>query len=155
MFPWNQFPFNKEIKDKFEKLNQKEVNEYVQGMLGKVFPNDLNYSMNQQQETETQNRQEPRKSQNQLTYRVIETHKYVFVRIEIQQREWLKKLKMYHTTNQLILEHIPKDGDQTLITLPTLVNKKGAKADFQDAILEIQLYKLIDRHLSEIHVDDF
>lgn len=76
------------------------------------------------------------------------------MRIEIQKREWLKQLKMYHTTNQLILEHIPKDSDQTLITLPTLVNKKGAKADYQDAILEIQLYKLIDRQLSEIHVDD-
>lgn len=153
MFPWNQFPFNKEMKAKFEKLNQKEVNEYVQGMLGKVFPNDLQYS-NEQKQEETQHTTENSQSQSKLKFRVLETHKYVFVRIEIQKREWLKQLKMYHTTNQLILEHIPKDSDQTLITLPTLVNKKGAKADYQDAILEIQLYKLIDRQLSEIHVDD-
>ncbi|MDQ0184102.1 Hsp20/alpha crystallin family protein [Cytobacillus sp. FSL W7-1323] len=153
MFPWNQFPFNKEMKSKFEKLNQKEVNEYVQGMLGKVFPNDLQYS-NEQKQEETQHTTENSPSQSKLRFRVLETHKYVFVRIEIQKREWLKQLKMYHTTNQLILEHIPKDSDQTLITLPTLVNKKGAKADYQDAILEIQLYKLIDRQLSEIHVDD-
>lgn len=155
MFPWNQFPFSKEMKSKMKQMDQAEVNDYVQSMLGKVFPNDIMSNFSRQDSSEDKkehnaNHHRPSKIQ----YSVFETHKFVFVRIKIKHEKWLKQLKIYHTSNQLIIEHIPEYDDKEIITLPALVNKKGAKADYQDEVLEVKLYKSMDRQLSEIHVTD-
>lgn len=87
-----------------------------------------------------------------LSSSAFETHDYVYVRIPIKDEEWIKKLRLYHTTNQLIVEHIPQQEDKHTITLPAIVKKKGASANYKDGILEVKIPKNIDMQFSQIDV---
>ncbi len=75
---------------------------------------------------------------------IFETHEAVFVRIPITDEKWLTQLRIYHTANQLIVEHIPNKEDKQTIELPVLVKKKGATAKCKDGILEVKLVKSLD-----------
>ena len=89
-----------------------------------------------------------------LKYSIFETHEDIFVRIQIDSEEWLKELKVYHTSNLLIIEHIPAYPDKHSIPLPSLVKKKGSTAHYKDGILEIRIVKNIDMQYSEIDITE-
>lgn len=156
MFPWNMFPFNKDMKDAMQKMKPEEIDKYVQDIIGKVLPQNMRGGMmnpmemfNGMQSTATRQH-----SDGALNSSAFETHDYVYVRIPIKKEEWVRKLKLYHTSNQLILEDIPDDGDKHTITLPAIVKKKGAAANFKDGILEIKIPKNIDMQFSQIDVTE-
>lgn len=151
------FPFNKDMKDTLQKLKPEEIDKYVQDIIAKVVPGGMRGMMNPQDLFS--NSQSPGGSQSQpstgsLNSTAFETHDYVFVRIPIKDDEWIKKLKVYHTSNQLIVEHIPGHGDKHIITLPAIVKKKGATAHFKDGVLEVKIPKNIDMQFSEIDVTE-
>lgn len=159
MFPWNLFPFNKEMKNNFQDLKNmkpEEINSYVHNILGKVFPqqsngmpnfNDIFSGFNTQS---SGNQQETAASK--LNSSVFDTHDDVYVKIFIKDENWLQQMKLYHTSSQMIIEGIPSSEDKTMITLPANVKRKGSKANFQDGILEIRLPKNTDHQISEIEV---
>lgn len=162
MFPWNFFPFSKEMISKLQKMNPEDINKYVQELVGNVFqssnvPNPLNQedffkgfdffkANNTQQKVKTEDQK--------LNYSVFETHDFVFARIKIESEEWLKHLKLYHTSNLLILEHIPEKENKHSIPLPCLVKKKGTTAYYKDGMLEIQIPKNVDIQYSEIDINE-
>jgi hypothetical protein len=37
MFPWNLFPFDKDVQSKVKNMKPEEINQYVQNMMGKIF----------------------------------------------------------------------------------------------------------------------
>ncbi|AZU63016.1 spore coat protein [Neobacillus mesonae] len=155
MFPWNIFPFNKDMKDTMQKMKPGEIDKYVQDIISKALPDNMRGMMNPQEmfngfQSSTQ-QQAATGSLNSTAY---ETHDYVFVRIPIKDEEWLKKLRLYHTSNQLILEHIPEKDDKHTITLPAIVKKKGAAANYKDGILEVKIPKNIDMQFSQIDVTE-
>jgi HSP20 family molecular chaperone IbpA len=66
----------------------------------------------------------------------------------------MKHLKIFHTSNQAIIENIPGCDERQVITLPCLVKKKGAVAQYQDGILELKIPKSIDMQYTEIDVSE-
>jgi hypothetical protein len=155
MFPWNLFPFNKDTKESLQKLKPEEIDKYVQDIIGKVLPANLRGMMNPQElfngfPAATASQQST--ATGALPSSAFETHDYVFVRIPIRNEEWIKKLRLFHTSNQLIIEHVPQNEDKHTITLPAIVKKKGASANYKDGVLEVKIPKNIDMQFSQIDV---
>jgi hypothetical protein len=48
MFPWNMFPFTKDMKDSLQKMKPDEINNYVQDLIGKIMPNNMGGMTNPQ-----------------------------------------------------------------------------------------------------------
>ncbi len=161
MFPWNLFQFNKDMQSKMKQMKPDEVNQYVQNMMNKMFSSSFPHNMDAQemmknfqtfQPSERHSRAEEEK--NNLKYSIFETHKDIFVRIQIESEEWLKELRLYHTSNLLILEHIPSFDDKHSIPLPSLVKKKETTACFKDGILEVKMTKSMDTQFSEVDISE-
>ena len=96
----------------------------------------------------------PSPSTGILNSTAFETHDFVFVRIPIKKEEWIKQLQIYHTSNQLIVEHIPDHEDKHTVTLPAIVKKKGAVANYKDGMLEVRIPKNVDMQFSQIDVTE-
>ncbi|WP_374717516.1 Hsp20/alpha crystallin family protein [Neobacillus sp.] len=155
MFPWNMFPFNKNLRDTLQKMKPEEIEKYVQDLLEKMMPN-MQGMMNpndvfQQFQPSDSNSHSSAIRINASTY---ETHDHVYIRIPINNHDALKKLRLYHTSNQLIIEHFPEYGEKHTITLPAIVKKKGGEANLKDGILEIRIPKNIDMQYTEIDVTE-
>jgi HSP20 family molecular chaperone IbpA len=156
MFPWNMFPFNKDMKDTLQKMKPEEVDNYVQDIIGKIMPGNMRGMMNPQDMfngfQSSVSQQQP--ATGVLNSTSFETHDFVFVRIPIKHEEWIRNLRIYHTSNQLIVEHVPKHEDKHIITLPAIVRKKGASANYKDSVLEVKIPKNIDMQFSQIDVTE-
>ncbi|WHY84295.1 Hsp20/alpha crystallin family protein [Neobacillus novalis] len=156
MFPWNMLPFGKDMKDSMKNMKPEEINNYVQDIIGKIMPGNMQGMMNPQEMfngfQNTASQQRP--ASGVLDSTAFETHDYVFVRIPLKNEEWIKKLRLYHTSNQLIIEHIPEHEDTNTITLPAIVKRKGAIANYKDGILEVKIPKNIDMQYSQIDVTE-
>lgn len=156
MFPWNMFPFGKDMKDVMQKVKPDQIENYVQDIMGKMMPGNMRGMMNPQdmfsgfQSSVTQQQS----TVGELNSSAFETHDFVFVRIPIRNDEWLRQLRIYHTSNQLIVEHIPQVEDKHTITLPAIVKKKGASANFKEGILEVKIPKNVDMQFSQIDVTE-
>ncbi|PLR78387.1 spore coat protein [Bacillus sp. V3-13] len=153
MFPWNLFPINKDMKNMMKQVKPEEIEKHVEEMMSKMFPPHMQGMINPKEFASGIN---PVAKQSILPLEavVFETHDFVFVRIPIRNQEWLHKMKLYHTSNQMIFEHIPEDHDKHTITLPALVRKKGATAHHKDGMLEVRMPKSVDMRFSEIDITD-
>lgn len=160
MFPWNMFPFNKETKNMLQKMKPDEINQYVQDLIEKMVPGNMRDMMNPLEFMngfQTPFGQQTSPSGNGagvLNETTFETHDFVFVRIPVKNEDWLKEMNIYHTSNQLIVEHIPQYEDQHTITLPAIVKKKGAAANYKDGMLEVRIPKNVDMQYSQIDVTE-
>lgn len=156
MFPWNIFPFNKDSKNMLQKMKPEEIDNYVQNIMEKMIPANMRGMMLPQDLLS--NFQAPLGQQapaaGPLHSSAFETHDFVFVRIPIKDENWLKQIRIYHTSNQLIVENIPQLEDKQTITLPAIVKKKGAAANYKDGMLEVRIPKNIDMQFSQIDVTE-
>jgi HSP20 family molecular chaperone IbpA len=150
------FPFNKDMKDKMTNMKPEQINNFVQDLMGKVLPENMKGMMNPQdmfngfQSAPSQNNP----AAGSLNSTAFETHDFVFVRIPIKNDEWVRQLRIYHTSNQLIVEHVPHHEDKHTITLPAIVKRKGATANYKDSMLEIKIPKNVDMQFSQIDVTE-
>lgn len=154
MFPWNYFPFKKDSQNGF---NPNNIEQYVNDIVGKVFPEHLQDMLNQEDDTDHRNPKTSKKPNNKpgkLDYSVFDTHEFVFVRIKIEDKDWVNRMKVFYTSNQIIIEHIPKTGNKHTITLPALVRRKGATAYYRDDMLEVKIPKREDLQYSEIDITE-
>lgn len=152
MFPWSRLPFNKDMKKMMEQVKPDEINQYIQNMMGQMLPDQIQKMMQTNSFTDIV-KPNPQASPT-IPSSVFETHDNVYVRLQIKDEEWLKKIRLYHTSNQMIIEHIPNFEDKHTITLPALVRKKGTIAQLKDGILEIKIPKNIDMQYSEIDITE-
>lgn len=152
------FPFNKDMRESLQKMKPEEINNYVQDLIGKMMPENMKGMMNPQEMFNGYQSSSTAKPQQQnsggLNSSAYETHDHVYVRIPIKNEDWIKKLRIYHTSNQLIVEHIPQYEDKHTITLPAIVKKKGAAANYKDGILEVKIPKNVDMQFSQIDVTE-
>ncbi|MDN3019367.1 Hsp20/alpha crystallin family protein [Paenibacillus sp. BSR1-1] len=156
MFPWNMFPFNKNMKDSMKNMKPEEIENFVQDLMRKIMPQNMMGMMNPQDLMngfQSSVSQQPQMT-GVLNSAAFETHDFVFVRIPLKSDEWLKQIRIYHTSNKLIVEHIPEQEDKHTITLPAIVRKKGAAANYKDGVLEIKIPKNIDMQYSQIDVTE-
>jgi HSP20 family molecular chaperone IbpA len=160
MFPWNFSPFNKKLTNQMGQFDQNDIEKLIKQMMGQMMPTQMEGMMNDQDWMKTARAQQQNTTQDSsrtaeaLSYSVFDTHNHVFVRISIKDDSWLSQLKMYHTSNQLILEHIPNTQDKYTITLPSIVRKKGTTTSFKDGVLEVRIPKNIDMQYSEIEIPE-
>jgi HSP20 family molecular chaperone IbpA len=156
MFPWNLFPFDKGTQNKLHQMKPEEINQYVQNameQMGSMFHPSAQNNMNPQEHIKPfrpTERETNVQKESGIRYSVYETHDYIFVRIVIVQEEWLQQLRLYHTSNLLIIENIPELGNKHTIPLPALVKKKGSSAQYKEDTLEIKIPKNIDMQFTEI-----
>ena len=163
MFPWNMmFPFQNKA-DNSKKMNPEEVQSFISQLFSQVMPENMQQMMNQNQSQGQQQGQAggfpnlytspaQKPAELPLQANVFETHSHIYVRIPIRDQEWLKRIKVYHTSNHSIIEGIPEAGERHTIPLPAPVRKKGAAAQYKDGILEMRLQKSSDYQYSEIDV---
>jgi HSP20 family molecular chaperone IbpA len=153
MFPFNFFPFNKDMKNKLQHMKPDEIDQFIKSILGNVMPAQTGSTMNSQ-DFINQFRHQASQQANSLNSTSFETHDSVFVRIPIKDESLLKELRIYHTANQLMVENIPESDHKHSITLPAMVKKKGSSAKYKDGILEIKLIKSHDIQYSQIDVTE-
>jgi HSP20 family molecular chaperone IbpA len=160
MFPWNFFPFSKDMQAKLQQMKPEEINKFVQNTMNKMFQSTSPHSMNMNPNEfmngfhPFQTTQEPASSNPKLHYSIFETHEDIFVRVVIESEEWLQSMKLTHTSNLLILEHIPEMDDTHKIPLPSLVKKKGTTAYYKEGMLEIKIPKNMDLQFSEVDITE-
>ena len=153
MFPFNLFPFNKDMKNKLQHMKPDEIDQFIKGILGNVMPDQSGGTMNSQYNA-NQYRTQSSQQANTLNSTAFETHDSVFVRIPLEDESLLRKIRIYHTANQLLLEDIPDQGNKHSIPLPAMVKKKGSSAKYKDGILEIKLIKSYEIQYSQIDVSE-
>lgn len=155
MFPWNLLPFDRNSQKKFLEMKPDEIEKYVQQMMGKVFQPNMN-GMNGMLKPEEwlrdmeKNTNGPLENASTIKADIFETHDYVFIRIPLKSEEWLKQMKLFYTSNQVIIEHIPEHTDKHTLILPATVKRKGAAASHKEGVLELRLAKQSDLQYSEI-----
>ncbi len=152
MVPFLFSPF----KDGMQKwLNQNtyggEINKFVQDMISQ----SMSQTSNNNHVTEAMGifNQEERKQENHsLNINTFETHDHVYVRVPIKDETQLSTIKIFHTSNQLMIEGFPSEDDKQVVTLPSIVRMKGSTSKFQDDCLQIRMVKRMDLPVTEIDV---
>ncbi|MGE7187277.1 Hsp20/alpha crystallin family protein [Peribacillus sp. NPDC006672] len=128
---------NKYINEAFSKsMNGSLQNDFVREAMG-IFEQPL---------TEQEN------SSQKLDVAKFETHDHVYLKIHVKDPTVLSNVKVFFTSNQSIIEGIPKENDRHVITLPSIVKSKEAKAEYRDHYLQIQIPKKVDTQFTEIDV---
>jgi HSP20 family molecular chaperone IbpA len=156
MFPWNFTPFNKDTIKKLQQMRPEEIEKYVNEMLGKMMPAE----MQEMDFTKGSNpfnisAQPTTQKFNQLEANVFETHDDVYVIIQVKNKNDVSNMRIFHTSNQLIIEHFPEAEDKHTITLPAIVKRKGARASYKEGTLEIKLPKSIHLQYTEIDIREY
>lgn len=128
-----------------ETMKPEEMEKYMYEMMEKMMTKE-NFSMPNKKKDD-----HARKHEKKIKWDVFETLDYIYVMIPIKEH-WLKHIKLYITSNQLIIKNIPQMGDKHKIILPAIVKKKGATAQVKDEMLEIKIQKDIDMQFSEIGI---
>ncbi|HEY4551977.1 MAG TPA: Hsp20/alpha crystallin family protein [Bacillaceae bacterium] len=146
MFPWGLFPFNEELKKLSGKVNPADIENYISQTINKFIPPHMDH-LHAQQKAETENSLE-------FSAKVFETFDDVFIRIPLEQEHTLGQIRIFHTSNQAIIENLLKEGDRHTVTLPAIVKRKGAKAVAKDRMLEIKIPKNIDFQYTEVDIEE-
>jgi HSP20 family molecular chaperone IbpA len=154
MFPWNLLPFDQKSQKKFMEMKPDEIEKYVQQMMGKVFQPNMSGELKPEEwiKEMERNTKDPIKSSNRLQAEIFETHDFIFIRLPLKDEAWKTQMKLYYTSNQVIIEHIPEVSDKHTLILPATVKRKGASATHRDGVLELRLPKNVDMQFSEIDI---
>lgn len=154
MFPWNLMPFNKVTQKKFLEMKPDEIEQYVKQMMGQMLDPNMKGMIKPDEWLKEMegNLNKPNETHGSIKAEIFETHDFVFVRIQLKEEEWLQKMKLLYTSNQVIIEHVPEYSDKHTLVLPSIVKRKGAAATHKEGILEVKLPKHTDHHYSEIEL---
>ncbi|WP_059171706.1 hypothetical protein [Bacillus sp. FJAT-27445] len=82
----------------------------------------------------------------------FESHDHVYARMYIKNAEQLSQLKIYHNTNQLIIEGLPTPESRQVLSLPSMVKMKDSVSEFRDNYLQIRMRKKMDPQFTEVAV---
>ncbi len=154
MFPWNLLPFDQNSQKKVLEMKPDEIEKYVQQMMGKVFQPNMSGALKPEEwlKEMERNTKDPLKSSNSLHAEIFETHDFIVIRLPLKDEAWTKQMKLFYTSNQVIIEHIPELSDKHTLILPATVKRKGASATQRDGVLELRLPKNVDMQFSEIDI---
>ncbi|MFP7300551.1 Hsp20/alpha crystallin family protein [Neobacillus niacini] len=141
------------MKNKLQHMKPDEIDQFIKSIMGNVMPSQSGGTFIPQNGVNPYQSQ-PAEMSNPLKSSAFETHDSVFVRIPIKDESLLKKLRIYHTATQLMVENLPETDAKYSITLPAMVKKKGSSAKYKDGILEIRLIKTYDIQYSQIDVTE-
>lgn len=155
MFPWNLLPFDRNTQKKFLEMKPDEIENYVQQMMGKMLQPNMQGMFKPEEwlkGMQQQNAPDRATANSGLNSEMFETHDFVFVRVPLKDEALLKQMKLFYTSNQVIVEHIPDLSDKHTLVLPATVKRKGAAANYRDGVLELRLQKIADMQYAEIDI---
>ncbi|MGV2938605.1 Hsp20/alpha crystallin family protein [Mesobacillus sp. LC4] len=155
MFPWNLLPFDRNTQKKFLEMKPDEIENYVQQMMGKMLQPNMQGMLKPEEWLKGMQQQSAPDSvqpETGLNAEMFETHDFVFVRLPLKDESMLKQMKLFYTSNQVIVEHIPDLSDKHTLVLPATVKRKGAGANYRDGVLELRLQKMVDMQFAEIDI---
>lgn len=117
MIPWGAFPFNDEFKKITEGMKSGNVQSYVDEMMKK-------FNVAQFGDSPMNEKTPPSFEQAEQKANVFETFDYVYIRLELPSEVSLDQLRIFHTSNQAIIENLHEEERRKVIILPCLVKKK-------------------------------
>lgn len=126
------------------------INKYVQEMITQSMAHstDNNYVT----DIFNEEKRKPEHTDSSLNVSTFETHDHIYVRVHIKDESQLSTIKIFHTSNQLIIEGLPFLEEKHVVTLPSIVKMKGAISEYRDDYLQIKMVKKIDLQFTEIDV---
>lgn len=166
MFPWNHlFNQQKSMGGLWGQVDPNQIDQYVKDVVSKAVPESFSHLFNQDDFFQKTLAGIPnwdgmkagpadKANKTELKAEVFETHDHVFVRFPLEDRAVLKQIKAFHTPNQFIIDHYPDPNEKHILTLPSIVQKKGTKAVYHNGVLEFKLIKNHDIPLTEIDVQN-
>ena len=148
------FPFKGGIQ---KWLNQNsyggDINKYVQEMITQSMAHSTeNNHITDAMGIFNQEERKQEHANSSLNVSTFETHDHVYVRVHIKDESQLSTIKIFHTSNQLIIEGLPSFEQKHVVTLPSIVKMKGAISEYRDDFLQIKMVKKIDLQFTEIDV---
>jgi hypothetical protein len=147
VFPWNWFG---ETKDFFQGMNPEQFQKIFDQWMKMTLPNNL-WNFSNGQPPAPEGAKTPEESPDRgLNERVFETLEDIYIQIPLENKQLLRRARIYYTQNQCFIEGLNKG--RHVIPLPALVRKKGARAAFRDQMLEIKIPKNTDVQISEIPI---
>jgi HSP20 family protein len=151
MFPWNkQFPFEQTgFTQHLNKMNPKEVENYIQSVMKNVFGGDFSQSFPFQ--GEIPQHEIKGNSSKQTQPEIFETNDYVYVKLPISKED-VCNIKIQHTNTQLFVNNYPEQSEQAKYILPSPVKRKGTNARYVEGYLEIQFLRQHDYRISEVDI---
>ncbi|KIL80321.1 Hsp20/alpha crystallin family protein [Bacillus badius] len=157
MFPFQSpFPLMNDWQKWMKHVNEQEVEKYVQNILSSSLPSTWQTNGEPVDFLRKQAADDTPSSSPEETFSlqetVFETHEAVYVRVPVSNPGIFNELKIFHTSNQLILEGLPAPDSKRVIVLPAIVKRKGAAAQHKDGVLQIMIPKEIDFQYTEIDV---
>ena len=159
LFPWNMFPFNKDMGKMLQQMNPQDMENGLQNMISQFMPKqwqgmfDHNDMLSRASSLfEQNNGQANNPSPTNIHSNVFETFDDVYARIPINE-DMIQNIKIFHTSNQLIIENSSENNRET-ITLPAIVRKKGTTAQYKDGILEVKMPRSSDLQYTEVDVSE-
>lgn len=135
-------------------MKPEEIEKYVQQMMGKMFQSNNNGMVKPDDWIKKMKKEtsDPLNTSNSLNAAIFETHDFIFIRVPLKDERWMKQMKLFFTSNQVIIEHIPELTDKHTLILPSTVKRRGAAAAQRDGVLELKLAKKLDLQFSEIDI---
>ncbi|RST72022.1 hypothetical protein D4T97_017325 [Siminovitchia acidinfaciens] len=103
-------------------------------------------------EPETKEHGKQESAHGSLQATTFESLDHVYVKVLLTDTSQLSNLKVYHNSNQLILEGVPNQDDRHVITLPSIVTPKDSISEYRDPFLQIKMRKRNDLQFTEIAV---
>jgi HSP20 family protein len=154
VFPWksNSWPF-----EQGKEQNNKKTDQYLKSVLSSAMSqplpdfiknNDFFKQALQMSHTKTS------EGETALMYDIFQTHDSCIIQVKVPDRATLAHLKVSHSPFSCFIESNGKKKFHQEISLPSSVRKKGAKATYQNGLLEISLPKSSQCSLSEIPIHD-
>ncbi|OCA87993.1 hypothetical protein A8F94_09195 [Bacillus sp. FJAT-27225] len=137
-------------------LGENYLNNDIQKYVHDMIEKSMSTAMSQKSMIEEAVAQEPETKQESgsypMTASIFESHEHVYVRLFIEDEKVLANLKIYHNTNQLMIEGLPGAVEKTVFTLPSLVKMKDTVSEYKDQYLQIKMKKRQDPQMTEVAV---
>ncbi|KHD84239.1 hypothetical protein [Heyndrickxia ginsengihumi] len=153
MFPWNMFPFKQDMSQLLQNMDVPNLSKYMNQAFSQAMPDNWQEMFNQNGASDQDNASSASSvNEKKVKINIFETLDFIFIQLTVEQKEWLERVKIFHTSHQAILENIPEAGDKQTIALPALVKRKGTTAQYRNGILEIRLIKNKETQLTEINI---
>lgn len=123
MFPWNTlFSSHKNQNNFLKNFQNNDVQSFIEKVFAEVMPENIQETMNQEHSAVKDRSHQT--ENHPLKAKVLETHSFIYIRIPIEEEDWLKRMKILHTSNQSMIHGVPNENDKHVIPLPALVRKK-------------------------------
>lgn len=129
-----------------------DIQKFVQEMVEQSISSSIKNAKMMETMYQVDEDEKPGPTSGTLRATTFESNDHVYVRVFIKDESVLSNLKIYHNTNELVIEGIPSLDDSHVISLPSPVRMKESVSEYRDNYLQIKMKKRIDPQFTEVAV---